>query len=318
MLSTSEPAIRCEGLSKNYGEVHALSNLNLSVPQGIIFGFLGRNGAGKTTAMRLLTGLAHPTSGHAWINGVETTNGHDISHRQYGYLPQAPAFYGWMTAREYLAYVAGLYEIPRREQKSRIDECLQQVGLQKAARRQIGGFSGGMVQRLGIAQALIHRPPVLLLDEPTSALDPAGRYEVLELLNNLRGQVTIFLSSHILADIERISDWVGVIHEGVLLFEASQAELIARYQANVVLLDTDTIQPEQLSQFAQHLQTQPWVEMVNTENSSVRITVTDIPAAKQAILPLVVEHGLVLDRMQWVRPTLEEIFLQVSSTGGDR
>ncbi len=317
MLSQSQPAIRCEGLTKQYGEVHALTDLNLSVPQGIIFGFLGRNGAGKTTTMRLLTGLAHPTSGHAWINGVETTNGHDLSHRQYGYLPQTASFYGWMTAQEYLSYVLGLFEVPVGEHKNRIAECLQQVGLQKAARRQISGFSGGMLQRLGIAQALIHRPPVLLLDEPTSSLDPAGRYEVLELLSALRGQTTIFLSSHILADVERISDWVGVIHEGVLLFETSQAELISRYQANVVLLEVDNAKPEALDGFLKKIRLLPWVETVNVETSSVRITVNDIPAAKQAVLPLVVEHGLVLERMQWVRPTLEEIFLQVSSTGGD-
>ena len=317
MLQYVDYAIRCEGLTKHYKDVQALKNLNLSIPRGTVFGFLGRNGAGKTTTMRLLTGLAHPTAGHAWIGGVETTNGDERARKQFGYLPQDPAFYGWMTPREYLDYVLGLFEMPLSERKNRIEETLQHVGLLKVGKRRIGGFSGGMIQRLGIAQALIHHPPVLLLDEPTSSLDPAGRHEVLELIDGMRGQVTIFLSSHILADIERVCDRIGVIHEGVLLFEASQAEIMARYATNAILLEFDGASLPLPEQFVKELQSQTWLTSCSAENHSLRLVVSDIPAAKQRLLPLVLSYGLLLERYQWVRPSLEDIFLQVSTTGGD-
>ncbi len=310
-------AIRCEGLSKYYKDVQALKDLNLAIPKGTVFGFLGRNGAGKTTTIRLLTGLAHPTTGHAWVGGVETTNGDDLARKQFGYLPQAPAFYGWMTPLEYLDYVLGLFEVPLQERKKRIAESLQHVGLQKAAKRRIGGFSGGMVQRLGIAQALIHKPPVLLLDEPTSSLDPAGRYEVLELIDGLRGQVTIFLSSHILADVERVCDRIGVIHEGVLLFESGSKELLARYETNAILIECDDSMLPLVDELVPQLESLPWVNSVTKEISTLRVSVNDIPAAKTQLLPLLVQKGLVLERFQWVRPSLEEIFLQVSTNHGE-
>ena len=210
-------AIRCEGLTRYYGDVKALDHLDLVVPTGSIFGFLGRNGAGKTTTMRLLTGMANPTAGRAWIAGVETTNGDPSAGYAYGYLPQQPVFFGWMRAWEYLDYVGRLYKMPDKLRKQRTFEVLEQVGLKDAAKRKIAGFSGGMKQRLGIAQAILHQPRVLLLDEPTSALDPAGRYEVLDWIRNLNGQTTVFLSSHILDDIERICDQVAILHNGRLV-----------------------------------------------------------------------------------------------------
>jgi ABC-2 type transport system ATP-binding protein len=147
---------------------------------------------------------------------------------QFGYLPQEPAFYKWMTPRDYLHYVAAMFFLPAAQRKRRVEEMLELVGLQEASRRRIGGFSGGMKQRLGIAQALIHEPPVLLLDEPTSALDPAGRYEILQLIDGLRGRVTVFFSSHILGDVERVCDTIGIIHDGELLTVAARDESAGR------------------------------------------------------------------------------------------
>jgi ABC-2 type transport system ATP-binding protein len=305
-------AIRCQKLSKSYGEVKALWSLDLTVSPGSIFGFLGRNGAGKTTTIRLLTGLGHPTTGSAWVNGVETTKADSSAREQFGYLPQDPAFYKWMTPVEYLDYVARLFRMDREQRVRRTEEVLQQVGLSPAARRQIGGFSGGMVQRLGIAQALMHQPPVLFLDEPTSSLDPAGRYDVLELIDGLRGLVTVFLSSHILADVERVCDTIGIIHEGRLLLVADRDELLARYATNVIALEFDRSTADLIDAFLSRLQALPWVLSATQENNQVRVAVVDVDLAKKAVLPLVVESGAILNKLEWVRPSLEEIFLKIS------
>ncbi len=304
--------IRCEQLSKHYGKVQALQPLDLTVPAGSVFGFLGRNGAGKTTTMRLLAGLAHPTTGRGWVGSVETTRADSASRAAVGYLPQDPAFYNWMTPTEYLDYVASIFGLPKAERALRVNEMLELVGLKQAARRRIGGFSGGMHQRLGIAQALIHRPPVLLLDEPTSALDPAGRHEILELIAGLRGQVTVFFSSHILADVERICDTIGIIHQGRLVLVAGRDELLAQYAKPVISLEMERESAGRLPAFAASLQAQAWVAEVVTLENTARVVVSDRTAAQHALLPLVVEHRLMLLRYEWARPTLEEIFLSIS------
>ncbi|MBN1937434.1 MAG: ABC transporter ATP-binding protein [Anaerolineae bacterium] len=307
-------AIRCAGLSKNYRDVQALKPLDLTVEAGSIFGFLGRNGAGKTTTMRLLAGLARPTSGSAWIMDIEATQADSTARQQFGYLPQDPTFYNWMTPREYLHYVAALFQMDAAERQQRVDEMLELAGLKDAAKRHIGGFSGGMHQRLGIAQAFIHRPPVLLLDEPTSSLDPAGRYEVLEMIAGLRGQVTVFLSSHILSDIERVCDTVGIIHQGQLLLVAKRDELLARYATNVIALQVERESLPALDGFVAQVQAQPWVVGTTINEDELRISVSDPATSKQALWPLVAEHGLALSRYEWIHPSLEEIFLALSQS----
>ena len=231
------PAILCQGLTKTYGSVQALVELDLSVPYGSIFGFLGRNGAGKTTTMRMLAGLALPTSGRAWVAGLETTGQARSARSRFGYLPQDPAFYNWMSAREYLDYIAQIQGLNSSERQRQIAALLALSGLEDAAKRRIGGYSGGMLQRLGIAQALVGNPPVLLLDEPTSALDPAGRSEVLAMIAGLRGQVTVFLSSHILTDIERVCDTVAILHKGRLILVSDREALLAQYAVDAVDLE---------------------------------------------------------------------------------
>ena len=310
--SESTTAIRCQGLSKHFREVQALSDLNLEIRAGTVFGFVGRNGAGKTTTIRLLTGLAHPTQGAAWINGVMTTNGDSIARQQFGYLPQSPAFYKWMTPCEFLDYTGKLYQMPVSSRRQRIDELLELVELNEAAKRRIGGFSGGMIQRLGIAQALFHKPPVLLLDEPTSALDPAGRYEVLSLIDKLRGQVTVFISSHILQDVERICDTIGIIHRGELILVAERDELLDKYPVNVAELKINRTCMPLSETFFTSLKSKPWVTSINEEGNNIRITVSDLRLGKQLLLPFTVEQGVILDKYEWVRPSLEEIFLKIS------
>ncbi len=305
-------AIRCHSLSKQYGDIAALKSLDLTVAKGSIFGFLGRNGAGKTTTIRLLTGLAQPSSGQAWVDGVETTTADSAARSRFGYLPQEPAFYGWMSPLEYLDYVGRLFQMDKVARRRRIDEMLSLVKLTDAAKRPIRGFSGGMMQRMGIAQALLHEPAVLFLDEPTSALDPAGRHELLALLDSLRGQVTIFLSSHILADVERICDTIGIIRDGELVLVAARDELMEQYATDSVLLEIASGSPTAASHLIPILQNEPWVQQIEQHNGRLQLHVQDVATAQQTLLPLLAEHHVYLNKFEWIRPSLEEIFLSIS------
>jgi ABC-2 type transport system ATP-binding protein len=306
-------AILCRGLSKTYGKVTGLSGLDLVVPYGSVFGFLGRNGAGKTTTMRLLAGLALPSSGRAWVAGWETTGVNRLARTRFGYLPQDPAFYSWMSAREYLDYVGTIQCLPAPERKRQVGEMLELSDLKEASRRRIGGYSGGMVQRLGIAQALIGNPPVLLLDEPTSSLDPAGRHEVLEMISKISGKITVFFSSHILNDVERVCDTVAVLHKGRLLLVSGREELLEKYAVNAAELEFEPNGGAALARFLERLKQFAWVANVKQEGPVLRIMVHNVPVAKQELLPLVAGSGLAVNRYEWIRPSLEEIFLQLSS-----
>ena len=221
-------AITTTDLTKQYPGVTALAGLDLEVPEGSIYGFLGANGAGKTTAIKILAGLTRPTSGTATVAGVPLTAG-EAYKRAIGYLGQEPRFYDWMTARETLRYVAGFYPWVDDPIERRIDDALVLTGITDAADRPTGTYSGGMRQRLGIAQALIGRPRLLLLDEPASALDPVGRRDVLEIMEGLRGDTTIFYSTHILDDVQRVSDHVAILDQGRLVRAAPTQELLGSF-----------------------------------------------------------------------------------------
>lgn len=313
---TQDYAIFTQRLSRVYGEVQALVDLDLQVPYGSIFGYLGRNGAGKTTTMRLLAGLAHPTSGSAWIAGLETTNANRMARGLFGYLPQDPAFYGWMTPREYLDYIARLFELKSEQRKLQVEAMLTLADLKDVGNRQIAGFSGGMRQRLGIAQAMIGNPPVLLLDEPTSSLDPAGRYEVLDMIAGLRGKVTVFFSSHILSDIERVCDTIAVLHRGKLVLVSGRDELLEKYAVNAATLEFEVRDEHDITKITglvRTLEDQPWVSSTKLEENILTVMVQDMELAKLNLIALVVKFELVLSRYEWVRPSLEEIFLQLSA-----
>lgn len=310
-------AIRTENLSKTYGQVQALDGLSLSVPEGIVFGFLGPNGAGKSTTIRLLTGLAKPTAGLGWIAGEPITDGSRLA-RKLGYLPEEPAFYPWMTPAEFLDYVGRVFGLPAAERKLRVQALLEQVGLAEAGKRRIAGFSRGMRQRLGLAQALINKPEVLLLDEPASALDPAGRKEVLDMIHKLREQCTVFMSTHILADVERVCDRIAIIDRGKLIVDAHQAELQARYSLPAFELECLPEQAEPFAAWAQALAGQPWIERVNVDGSLARIDVNDVAHARQALLPLAAGSGITMRRYEIVRPSLEDIFLRLVHDGKEQ
>jgi ABC-2 type transport system ATP-binding protein len=220
------------GLTKHYKDVQALTDLTLEVPAGSVFGFLGPNGAGKTTALKLLAGLAQATGGNASVNGVPVSAAGE-HRRQLGYLAQDPRFYGWMTGRETLRYVAR-FRGSDADRERRISTLLERVGLAEAGERRTSTYSGGMRQRLGIAQALVGRPAVILLDEPVSALDPIGRKDVLELMQELKGETTVFYSTHILDDVQRVSDHVAILDHGRLVKAAPTQALLGSFTRNML------------------------------------------------------------------------------------
>jgi len=305
-------SVSIEDLKKYYGPVHALGGLNLEVAPGTVFGFLGPNGAGKTTTLRILTGLARPTSGQARVAGVDILKDGPKLARSIGHLPEEPAFYTWMTPREFLDYLGRLYGLSSTERAARARELLAQVHLEEVSKRRIGGFSRGMRQRLGVAAALIHHPQVLFLDEPASALDPAGRKEMLELIESLRGQCTVVMSTHILADVERVCDEVGIIAKGRMLVQSRREQLLERYAVPAFEVSGDD-RPA-LARWADELRKVSWVSSVAAENGTLHITVKDLQAAKRELLPKAVHAGLVLNRYEEVRPSLEDVFLKLVGT----
>ncbi len=302
-------SVHVEGLTKHYGAVHALDGLDLDVAAGTVYGFLGPNGAGKTTTLRILTGLARPTAGKAQVAGVDVLRDGQQLSRHIGHLPEEPAFYPWMNPREFLDYLGRLYNLPAPERRARTKELLGLVHMEEVSKRRIGGFSRGMRQRLGVAAALIHHPEVLFLDEPASALDPAGRKEVLELIENLRGQATVVMSTHILADVERVCDVVGIIARGRMLVQSPREQLLEKYAVPAFEVEADD--HAALAKWGEDLKKIPWVTAVTAQNGTLRITVREVQAAKQALLTMAVSAGLILNRYEEIRPSLEDVFLQL-------
>lgn len=307
------PAIKCENLTKIYGSRAALDGLTLEVPERSIFGFLGPNGAGKTTTIRLLMGMSRPSAGRAWVGGREVVPDAPDMRRRTGYLPDVPNFYNWMTAAEFMQFVGELHQMPPAENRVRAAELLDLVGL-SGEKKRIGGYSRGMKQRLGLAQALQNKPDVLFLDEPCSALDPMGRRDVLNLILHLRQTTTVFMSTHILSDVERVCDSLAIVDKGRLLATSSVEELRSRYVRSAFEIELDAA-PDAL---AVSLQGQPWVvtaEKTEFSNrvSGLRVLASDVDEAQRSLPRLIAEAGLGLARLELTMPSLEDIFVKLVS-----
>jgi len=275
-----------------------------------VFGFLGPNGAGKTTTLRILAGLAHPTAGSARILGHDVTRDADAVHRVIGYLPDVPGFYKWMTAEEYLDLSGRLFGLSGAALRERVAALLDLAGLTGVSTK-VGGYSRGMKQRLGVAQALINSPRVLLLDEPTSALDPIGRREVLEMIATLAGSTTVFFSTHILADVERVCDTVAILARGRVVEQATIEDLKTRHGgAHRVLIEVD--RPQSLREA---LQAAVWAKEVVLEGRELQVEVTDLDAAFRDVPALVAERQLALRRFETAEVSLEEVFVDLVGEG---
>jgi len=223
-----ELAIETTALTKRFGDVLAVDGLDLQVPRGDVYGFLGPNGSGKTTTMRMLTTLTRPTSGSARVAGVDVTDRRELI-AVVGYLPEEPPLFDELTAREQLRHVAALHDIPRQQARERIDRYLDRFDLSAAADRRLEGFSTGMRKTVGLIATVLHDPPVVFLDEPTSGLDPRAARTVKDLVAELAaGETTVFLSTHILPAVDELADIVGVLHHGDLVAEGSPDRLKQR------------------------------------------------------------------------------------------
>ena len=232
----SDIVLKIENLGVEYksrevgqGTKQAVKNLNLAVHQGEVFGFLGPNGAGKTTTTNVLLGFVNPTAGDAWIFGANVRE--PIARQRIGYLPELTYYYKFLTAEELLRFYAKIFRLPKGETETRIDQVLKLVELESARKQPIKTYSKGMQQRVGLAQALINNPDLLVLDEPTSGLDPLGRMKVREIIQRLKGEgKTVFFSSHELGEVETVCDRVAILCQGELKAEGRVSELVRSHQ----------------------------------------------------------------------------------------
>jgi ABC-2 type transport system ATP-binding protein len=302
-------AIETRGLRKRYRKVEALQGLDVEVPEGSICGFLGPNGAGKTTTMRILMGLIRPSDGWASMLGNDIDNDGLGTRSRIGYLPQHPSFFPRATVRDVLRFVARRYLTGSRSQiETRVDEILDLVGLADRVDRRVGALSGGELRRLGIDQAVIGRPDLLILDEPSVGLDPEGRRQVLDLLSDLRGQMTIFYSSHILDDVQRIADHVVILDHGEVVDQGPMGLFLGGTSAAyAVALDGDG------AAVIDRLSHEPWVEATRPTGTGTWVVETsDRTAAEHGLLrTLAGGNGTRVTELRPLQRNLEDIYLDL-------
>ncbi len=319
MDSSDSIIIRTEGLSKSYKNVTALKPLDVKIPRNSIIGVLGPNGAGKTTTIKLLLGLTRPTGGSATVFGHDIVRDGIEIRKRVGYLAQDPRYYDRMSARETLRFKARFYFAgPKGEIEKRVAETLDLVGLSDKADRPIKGFSGGERQRLGIGQALINSPELLILDEPAASLDPMGRRDVLDIIQGLRHKTTVFYSTHILSDVERVSDAVGILNHGELIAQAPIEKLLAGTGGIIytVVIKGDA------SEANARVSGQEWVSGIDVTaddgQTTWQVSVTDEAAAEAHLLRLVQsDERLTVSSFGRRKYELEEIFMKIVEGGSN-
>lgn len=293
--------LRISGLHKRFGDKTVLNGLELTVPEHSIFGFIGKNGAGKTTTMKTVLGLLKADAGGILVNGEQVVYGGTSTNRHIGYLPDVPEFYPFMTAPEYLRFCGSITGLRRQETEARSRELLELVGLAGETHR-IKGFSRGMKQRLGIAQALLNRPKLLICDEPTSALDPAGRKEILDILLTAREQTTVLFSTHILSDVERICTDVAFLDNGVIGIQGTLSEIKAKYRREEYLLEPERKTDIPLLRQAFSMEQAGEDQLIFREKDSSLFDLLRFAADRR--IPLV--------RLERAAPTLESLFMEVT------
>ena len=289
-------------VSKRFGSHPIIKDLTFRVRENTIYGFIGQNGAGKTTTMKMILGLYPIDAGTIQVNGENVTYGQTNTNRYIGYLPDVPEFYGYMTPSEYLKLCGEITGIPNTQMKKRIPELLELVGLEKADKR-IQGFSRGMKQRLGIAQALLNQPKLLICDEPTSALDPIGRKEIIDILQSIKNQTTVIFSTHILSDVERICDEIGLLNDGKLALQGNLEEIRNLRKSDG--FDIEFQNAEDAGRFAALLG--GGEQFGKTQLKYIGKTQEDMAAA----MKLLYDHHIYPLKLEMREPTLESLFMEV-------
>lgn len=295
-------------LSKSFGSQKVIDNLTFAVPEGAIFGFIGQNGAGKTTTMKMVLGLLKADAGSITVCGEEVIYGEAKTNRHIGYLPDVPEFYNYMKPQEYLALCGEIAGLSRSETKERGEELISLVGLEGVKKR-VGGFSRGMKQRLGIAQALLSRPRLLICDEPTSALDPVGRKEILDILMKIKGSTTVIFSTHILSDVERICDRVAVLHKGGAAILGTLSDIKALHGRDSLLMEFADNQ--EIRRFTCAESIAPLLHHAQVNETGLILHGSDMRQIQQSVISVLAETGLCPLRMELMEPTLENLFLEV-------
>lgn len=301
-MANSE-VLKIHNLTKRFGNETAVNQVAFTLEQGKCIALIGPNGAGKTTILRMLAGLLRQTDGTiSYTNGQKD---HDF-RKLVGYLPQYPAMYGWMTATEYLIHCATLSYIPKKQARLRATELLEKVGILDAKDKKIQSFSGGMKQRLGIAQALIHRPELVMLDEPVSALDPLGRREVLTLMEELKKETTILFSTHILADADEISDELLLLHEGKLVESGTMQTLRKKYQTATIAVSFE----ENIEDFEKQIKQINGVVSTHIQRQIIHLSVEDVELVRAEILQKALDENWPLTHFSVDEASLEDMFMK--------
>lgn len=288
-------------LYKRFNDKDVLKGLNLTVPERSIYGFIGKNGAGKTTTMKTILGLIKADAGEIMVGGKKVVYGQTETNRHIGYLPDVPEFYSFMNAQEYLLFCGEITGLKKAENKQRCRELLELVGLGGETHR-IRGFSRGMKQRLGIAQALLNHPALLICDEPTSALDPVGRKEILEILLAVRERTTVLFSTHILSDVERICTDVAFLDNGVVSVQESFVDVKAKYRREEYMLETEKEVDVVLFQ-----QSFPNVRQISRN----QLSFCESDYAMFDMLRFIAEKHIPILKLERAEPTLESLFMEV-------
>ncbi|MUG46589.1 ATP-binding cassette domain-containing protein [Paenibacillus woosongensis] len=299
--------LQVDQLTKKFGSRIPVKGISFQLERGSCTALLGPNGAGKTTTMRMIAGLISPSEGRIAVQGRLHSSGEYRS--LIGYLPQHPAFYGWMTGEEFVMYAAGLSGLSRQDARKRTLAVLERVGLHQAAKRRIAGYSGGMKQRLGLAQALVHQPQLLLLDEPVSALDPIGRREVMNLLQSLRTETTILFSTHVLPDAEEVCDRIMMMRDGEIVENGELQVLADKYRKPQLIIQVE--RNNAANEWLQSLRSRPFVQNAQIQGSTAQLTVNNMEDARRLILGEVVSRNIPLLNFETGATSLEEMFMKV-------
>ena len=293
--------LQISDLSIKFKDKEVLKGLNLNVPSNSVFGFVGKNGAGKTTTMKIILGLLKPDNGKVYVNGEEVSYGYTYTNKYIGFLPDVPEFYSFMTAEEFLKFCAEITKIKKEEISNRIKEVLTLVGLENE-KHKIKGFSRGMKQRLGIAQALLNKPKLLICDEPTSALDPIGRKEILDILKSVSSETTVLFSTHILSDVERICTDVAIINDGVIEICGKLNEIKNINHKEEIVLEVENVNDRKklLEEFS---------FIVNKDNKLVFLANDN---SLYDVLDFISKNKISLTKLEKLEPTLESLFMEVA------